>query len=103
MLRARVLFGSQRTGGCDVTNGIDAIGRAVRALLLSLAAIASSAAWAEDSSSRWSLGMQLGQARGQVAGDFVQPEAELSPMSYDMAATVGGSNRFGWRVFTGYR
>jgi len=24
-------------------------------------------------------------------------------MSYDMAATVGGSNRFGWRVFTGYR
>jgi hypothetical protein len=24
-------------------------------------------------------------------------------MSYDMAATVGGSHRFGWRVFTGYR
>jgi hypothetical protein len=47
--------------------------------------------------------MQLGQARGQTGNDSVQLEDELSPMSYDMAATVGGSNRFGWRVFTGYR
>jgi hypothetical protein len=63
-------------------------------------------AWADDSSSRWSLGMQLGQARGQANADSVQSldsGAEPSPMSYDMAATVGGSNRFGWRVFTGYR
>jgi hypothetical protein len=86
-----------------VKNGIAAIGWMWRTWLIPLIAFASSAAWADDSSSRWSLGMQLGQARGQTGSDSAQLEDELSPMSYDMAATVGGSNRFGWRVFTGYR
>jgi opacity protein-like surface antigen len=76
-----------------------------RALLLPLAVLASDAACADDSS-RWSLGMQLGQARGQINVDSLesnQAAADPSPMSYDIAATIGGSNRFGWRVFTGYR
>lgn len=103
MLRALSSFGSHRTGGCEVTNGIVVIGRTLRALLIPLAALASGAAWADDLSSRWSLGMQLGQARGSGTAEAVQSEDELSLMSYDMAATVGGSNRFGWRVFTGYR
>jgi hypothetical protein len=78
----------------------------MRALLIPLAALASGAVWADDNSSRWSLGMQLGQARGPMNSDLVQSsssDAELSPLSYDVAATIGGSNRFGWRVFTGYR
>jgi hypothetical protein len=78
-----------------VTNGV--------LLIPLLAFVATGAAWADDSSSRWSLGMQLGQARGHTSADSVQLDAEPSPMSYDMAATVGGSHRFGWRVFTGYR
>lgn len=75
-------------------------------VMISLAAFASAPAWADDDSSRWSLGMQLGQARGHMNSDSVaagDEDSELSPLSYDMAATVGGSNRFGWRVFTGYR
>ena len=90
-----------------MTSGIVVIGRTLRALLIpsliTSAVLASGAAWADDPSSRWSLGMQLGQASGHASVDSSQLEAELSPMSYDMAATVGGSNRFGWRVFTGYR
>jgi hypothetical protein len=89
--------GSPGAGGLEVTNG---------ALLISLAALVSGVACADDVSSRWSLGMQLGQARGQASSepvDSVASASDPSPMSYDMAATVGGSNRFGWRVFTGYR
>ena len=89
-----------------MTNGIVVIGRTLRALLILLAVLASSAASADDDSSRWSLGMQLGQARGNAnlgSYESVQDEADLSVMSYDMSATVGGSHRFGWRVFTGYR
>lgn len=89
-----------------MTNGIVVIGWTSRALLISLAAFGSAAVRADDDSSRWSLGAQLGQARGQMNSDSVASTAassELSPLSYDMAATVGGSNRFGWRVFTGYR
>jgi hypothetical protein len=95
------------TGGFEVTNGINVVGWTLRALLIPLATLASGAVWAaDDDSTRWSLGMQLGQARGHMNSDFVQSsdsDSELSPLSYDMAATVGGSNRFGWRVFTGYR
>jgi hypothetical protein len=89
-----------------VTNGIVVVGRTLRALLIPLAGLASGMAWADDSSSRWSLGMELGQARGHASADFaesIETVADPSPMSYDMAATVGGANRFGWRVFTGYR
>lgn len=86
-----------------MTNGINVVGRILLALLIPFAALISGAAWADDSASRWSLGMQLGQARGHTGTDSVQLDTELSPMSYDMAATVGGSHRFGWRVFTGYR
>jgi hypothetical protein len=106
MLRARVFFRVQRTGGCGVTNGISVVGWTLRALVIPLAALASGAAWADDTSSRWLLGMQLGQARGHASIDSVESAetfADPSPMSYDMAATIGGSNRFGWRVFTGYR
>jgi hypothetical protein len=107
MLRAWAFFRVQRTGGFEVTNGRLAIGRMCRALLIPLAALAAGAAWGDDTSSRWSLGMQLGQARGHASIDPAWSAettlADPSPMSYDMAATVGGSNRFGWRVFTGYR
>jgi hypothetical protein len=50
--------------------------------------------------------MQFGQARGGANSDLVgsiETAADPSPLSYDIAATIGGSNRFGWRVFTGYR
>jgi hypothetical protein len=87
----------------EVTNGIVVIGWRLRALLIVLAALASSAASADDDSTRWSLGMQLGQAHGNANQSVQDPAADLSTMSYDMSATVGGSNRFGWRVFTGYR
>ena len=89
-----------------MTNGIVVIGWTWRALLISLAAFGSAAVRADDNSSRWSLGMQLGQARGRMNSDSVasaETASDPSPLSYDMAATVGGSNRFGWRVFTGYR
>jgi hypothetical protein len=104
MLRAWLSFRSKGQGGCEVTDGSVVIRRTLRALLIPFAAFAVSTAWADDSSSRWSLGMQLGQARSPATSSEPVPlESELSPMSYDMAATVGGSNRFGWRVFTGYR
>ena len=106
MLRAGMFARVQGAGGFEVTNGIVVIGLTSRALMISLVALASGAASADDSSARWSLGMDLGQARGHATVDSVQSVeavADLSPMSYDMAATVGGSNRFGWRVFTGYR
>lgn len=89
-----------------MTNGIVVVGWTLRSLLIPLAALISGAVWADDVSSPWSLGMQLGQARGHMNSDSVAPapaDSELSPLNYDMAATVGGSNRFGWRVFTGYR
>lgn len=89
-----------------MTNGFVVIGWAWRALCVSLAALSAGAACADDASSRWSLGMQLGQARGYAGSevaDSVEQATEPSPMSYDMSATVGGSHRFGWRVFTGYR
>jgi hypothetical protein len=86
----------------EVTNGIVVIGWPLRALVIALAAISSSAS-ADDDSTRWSLGMQLGQAHGPASESVQDPAADLSTMSYDMSATVGGSNRFGWRVFTGYR
>lgn len=80
--------------------------RSLRALLIPLAALVSGPVMADDAASLWSLGMQLGQARGGASNDSVAaPPAVGDPsvLSYDMAATVGGSNRFGWRVFTGYR
>jgi hypothetical protein len=86
-----------------MTNGMLAISRMSLAISIALAGVVSTAASADESASRWSLGMQLGQARGEASSDSVASDAELTPMSYDMAATVGGSNRFGWRVFTGYR
>lgn len=88
-----------------MTEGFVVVGRTLRALLIPIAALTSGAALADDSSSRWLLGMDLGQARSHATtnSESVQLDAELSPMSYDMSATVGGSNRFGWRVFTGYR
>lgn len=86
-----------------MTNGIVGFGRTWRALLIPLAALVAGTAGADEPSSRWSLGMQLGQVQGSPSTEPVQPAAELSPLSYDMAAMVGGSNRFGWRVFTGYR
>jgi hypothetical protein len=94
------------TGGLEVTNGFVVVGWTLRALLIPLATLVSGAVQADDVSPRWSLGMQLGQARGDMNSDSVQSvptDSDLSPLNFDMAATVGGSNRFGWRVFTGYR
>jgi hypothetical protein len=75
----------------------------VHAVLIALAGLAAGSASADDSSSRWSLGMQIGQARGTDKPIELAPSEEPSTLSYDMAASVGGVNRFGWRVFTGYR
>lgn len=71
------------------------------ALAISLGALAATTAVAEDISSRWTFGSQLGQVQ-----DSSSPErapAELSTMSYDVAATWGDDKRLGWRVFTGYQ
>ena len=81
-----------------MTNGIIVVRRTLRALLIPLAAFVCGAVQADDVSSPWSLGIQLGQVQGSMNSGFVQSapsESDLSPLSYDMAATVGGSNRFG--------
>lgn len=89
-----------------MTNGFVVIGWTLRALLIPFAALISGVAVADDASSRWSLGFDVGQVRGQgntINYNSAAATGDLSTMSYDMAATVGGSNRFGWRIFTGYR
>jgi hypothetical protein len=81
-----------------------AIGMTLRALLIPLAGLVATAAWADESGSRWSIGTQIGQVHG--AGDsapVVLAADELSPMSFDASATWGDKDRPGWRVFTGYR
>lgn len=75
---------------------------ALRALLISLGCLAAAPLWADDTAgSRWSFGTQMGQARGK--GDPAPIEGDVSTMSYDVSATFGEKDRFGWRVFTGYR
>lgn len=78
-----------------------ATGMILRALLIPLAALAAGVACADESASRWTFGTQLGQVRGKTAPE--PSSAELSTMSYDVAATFGDKDRLGWRVFTGYR
>jgi hypothetical protein len=69
--------------------------------MFSIGALGAVAAVA-DEPSPWLLGVQLGSARGSSAG-AAEPGGELSTMNYDVTTTVGGKNRLGWRVFTGYR
>lgn len=71
------------------------------ALLMPLGGLAATAAAADESSSRWSFGTQLGQVQG--SSDSQRPATDLSTMSYDVAATWGDDKRLGWRVFTGYQ
>lgn len=101
-------FQPRETAEFQVKNGKPVIARIMRALWVPLAGLLAATAWADDASSRWSLGMQLGQARGagdsdQWTGDPALSLSDPAPMSYDVSATVGGKDRFGWRVFTGYR
>lgn len=77
------------------------IGTILRTLWVSLGCLAAAAAGADQASSRWSFGTQIGQVRG--SDDSRYSAGELSTMSYDVAATLGDENRLGWRVFTGYR
>lgn len=70
-------------------------------LLISLGGLAATSAFADDISSRWTFGTQLGVAQGK--GDFGPRARDLSTLSYDASATFGEKSRLGWRVFTGYR
>ena len=83
-------------------NGKSGIAK-VHMVLIALCGLAAGSASAEEDSSRWSLGMQIGQARGSAKPIELASPEEPTTMSYDMTASVGGVNRFGWRVFTGYR
>lgn len=73
----------------------------LRTLLISLGCLAAATASADDATSPWSFGSQLGLAQSQ--GDSAQVTADLSTMSLDTSATFGEKSRIGWRVFTGYR
>jgi hypothetical protein len=70
-------------------------------LLISLGGLASASVFADDISSRWTFGTQVGVAQGK--GDAGPAARDLSTLSYDASATFGEKSRIGWRVFTGYR
>lgn len=70
-------------------------------LLICLGGLGPASALADDSSSRWAFGTQLGLAQG--SGDAGPHARDLSTLSYDASATFGEKSRIGWRVFTGYR
>jgi hypothetical protein len=72
----------------------------VRVLMFAIG-VSSGATAVADESSGWLVGMQLGSVRGSAGA--AEPSGELSTANYDVTATVGGKNRLGWRVFTGYR
>lgn len=75
----------------------------VHVLMFAIGTLAAATAVA-DEASPWVLGMQLGSARGSATTmGAAEPSGDLSTMSYDVTTTVGGKNRMGWRVFTGYR
>src|SRR5690349_17782327 len=75
----------------------------LRTLLISFGALAAATAAADDATSPWSFGTQLGWAQGKGdSGPAPAPE-DLSTLSYDASATFGEKSRIGWRVFTGYR
>ncbi len=70
-------------------------------IAIPLGGLLATSAAADDISSRWSFGTQLGQIH-----DSSRPpplSSELSTMSYDVAPTWGDDKRLGWRVFTGYQ
>ena len=71
------------------------------AFLIPVGGLVAATAAADDVSSRWTFGSQLGQVQG--SSDSRPSPAELSTMSYDVAATWGDDKRLGWRVFTGYQ
>jgi hypothetical protein len=73
----------------------------LRTLLISFGALAAATAAAEDATSPWSFGTQLGWAQGK--DHLAPPPGDLSTLSYDTSATFGEKSRIGWRVFTGYR
>ena len=79
-----------------------ATGMILRALLIPFAGLAAAAACADQTTSHWTFGSQLGQVRAKGT-PAAPPPADVSTMSYDVAATFGDNNRLGWRVFTGYR
>lgn len=75
----------------------------VRALMFAIGALGTATATA-DEASPWVLGMQLGSARGSAGpAGAADTRDDVAPASYDVTTTVGGKNRMGWRVFTGYR
>lgn len=82
-------------------DGVPALGALIRTLLIPLACLASATAAADDATSPWSFGTQLGWAQGK--GDSTGVSGDLSTLSLDTSATFGEKSRIGWRVFTGYR
>lgn len=82
-------------------NGVPALRVLLRTLLIPLGCLAAATALADDATSPWSFGSQLGLAQGR--GDSAPVTADLSTLSLDTSATFGEKSRVGWRVFTGYR
>lgn len=73
----------------------------LRTLLIPLVCLTAATASADDATSPWSFGSQLGLAQGK--GESAPLSGDLSTLSYDASATFGEKSRIGWRVFTGYR
>ncbi|GFE90274.1 outer membrane beta-barrel protein [Steroidobacter agaridevorans] len=82
-------------------SGVPALRMLLRTLLIPLGCLVAATASADDATSPWSFGTQLGWAQGK--GDSAQLSSELSTFSLDTSATFGEKSRIGWRVFTGYR
>lgn len=82
---------------------MSALRELLRTLLIPLGCLAAAAASADDATSPWSFGTQLGWAQGKGDSASLPLPADLSTLSYDASATFGEKSRIGWRVFTGYR
>ena len=76
-------------------------GNGIRSAMLVIVAFSSVAAIADEP--RWSVGMQVGSAHSDIRAPEEKPTEEPSTKNYDVSTTIGGKNRLGWRVFTGYR
>lgn len=82
-------------------SGVPALGVLRRTLLIPLGCLVAATVSADDATSPWSFGTQLGWVQGK--GDSAPLSSDLSTLSLDTSATFGEKSRIGWRVFTGYR
>lgn len=83
---------------------MSAIAMVLRGSLIPLVGLVAATACADEPVSRWTFGTQVGQAQGKPdKPDIAVASEDVATMSYDVTATFGDKNRFGWRVFTGYR